>query len=290
MDQEIPELFLATEGQYNILYFHRLFQLQKARSERGVDTIISGVGGELFKDVWWLQDFPFYYSRHSNLERLVDLRIMCLKPVHQMLTERYSLRSGMLRKNLIQGLSHYMLPRNTETYDNIFFNFKMREEAGRELTNYNSYVKAYAPFLDLDMARAGFMLPRAKRIYNMYHRKELTRINPAVAKMPTTEGGISASSDMMMIMRDLPKYLGEKMDRLLTKLKVRKQKRRSYLTHPRLYQHVRSLNIMEDSITSLKDAGIINKDVETCKLEDGHLGMLLSLGMLVKRLQQRNEA
>lgn len=287
LEEDIPELFNATEGLYDILHYHRLFQLQKARLERGIDTIISGVGGEFFKDFWWLQDFPFYSRSSANIERLVDMRIMSFEPMLSVFTDKYSEHSKVLRNKMIQELSQYLLDTNTKTYDNICFNFRMREEAGRELTNYSPYVKAYAPFLDLDIARIGFNLPRKQRIFNLFLRKEFTNLNPLIAKIPTTEGGISASSDPMMIMQDIPKYVVEKMDRLLIKLNLKERKSFIKLNHPNFYQHVRKMKVMRESLSMLKDVKIINHRIDLENIEDRCLGMILSLGMLVNYLNQK---
>lgn len=286
LEQDIPELFYATDGLYNILYFHRLFQLQKARLERGIDVMISGVGGEFFKDFWWLQDFPFYFKRSSNIKRLVDLRIMTFRTMDHIFTEKYTVLYRTLKNNIIEKLSQYLLETNTETYDNICFFFRMREVAGRELTNYSPYVKTYAPLLDLDVVRMGFMLPRKLRMYNIFHRKELSKLNSFVAKMPTTEGGISASSELVWIMCDLPKYLGEKTNRLLIKLNLQKQKQFTSLNHPNFYYYARELNIMKESIEILKEIGIINKKIDLGQIEDRCLGMVLSLGMLINYMNR----
>ena len=290
LEKEIPELFNATEGLYNILSIHRLLQLQKDRLTRGIDTIISGVGGEFFKDFWWLQDFPLYSSRSANIKRFVDMRIMSFKPMQFIFSDKVVEASQTLRKNIIQKLLPYRLETNTKTYDNIGFNFTMREVAGRELANYSSYLKTYAPLLDLDIVRIGFNLPRNQRIFNAYLRKELTILNPLIAKIPTTEGGISVSSEPLMIIQDLPKYAIEKIDRILIKLNLKKRKRFNELNCPNFYHHVRKMEIMRKSLSILKDVEIINHKIELENFEDRLLGMILSLGMLVNYLNNKEKS
>lgn len=287
LQEDIPELFYATEGLFNLLDYHAFFQLQRDRSERGIDTIISGVGGEIFKDFWWLQDFPFYSRRSSNIERLVDTRIMSFRPCHSIFTEKYYAISQGLRDKIIKYLRQYLLDSNTRTYDNICFHFRMREEAGRELTNYSPYVKSFAPLLDLDIVRIGFNLPRRKRFLNMFHRRELTKINPLIAKMPTTEGGISASSELTMILLDLPKYIIEKANRLLIKLNWSKRTNLSELIHPDFYHNARGMKVTEDSLKILKEIEIINHKTDLEQIEDRSLGSLLSLGMLINYVNEK---
>lgn len=287
LEDDIPQLMHDTEGLNNILHYHRLYQLQKARRDRGVDTIISGVGGDLFKDFWWFQDFPFYGIKSANIERLLDMRIMSSVPAQSLFAMHYAVLNKSLRHNLLQELSLYKLDSNTKTYDNICFNFRMREEAGRELTNYGPYVKTYAPLLDLDIVRIGFNLPRMMRFFSYFHRKELTALNPDVAQLSTTEGGISASSELGMIAKDIPKYIIDKMSRLLLKLRLRKQNKALELNHPEFYKHARRINSMRESLSILKDIGIINHSVQAESVSDAILGRLLTLGQLILLLNKR---
>lgn len=282
LEEDIQEVFYITEGLYDILYYHRLYQLQKSRIERGIDTIISGVGGELFKDFWWLQDFPLYSKKFFNIERFVDLRIMSFNPMASFFAGNFSEAYQALRSKMIKELCQYILDTNTNTYDNIFFNFVMRDVAGRELTSHSYYLKCYAPFLDLDVARIGYNLSRSQRLYNMFHRRKLSSLNPLIAKIRTTENGISASFEPMIMLTDLPKYLGEKMDRVLIKLKFKKQKRFISLNHPKFYHYARELKIMKESIEILKDIDIIKKEINLEQIEDRCLGMILALGLLIK--------
>ena len=67
---DIQLLFTYADGLSNVLEFHRLFQLQRDRKQRGITLSISGPGGEFFKDYWWLQDFPFYNRSMTNITKL----------------------------------------------------------------------------------------------------------------------------------------------------------------------------------------------------------------------------
>ena len=87
-------------------------------------------------------------------------------------------------------------------------------------------------------------------------------------------------------MRDVPGYLSEKIGRLLIKLDIRKQKKFEHLNHPDFYPFVRTMGILGESAKLLKDAGIINRDIEIQQLENGHLGKLLTLGLLVEHIEK----
>lgn len=289
LENDMREVFIATDGLYDVVYYHRLYQLQMDRRTRGVDTVISGAGGELFKDYWWLQDFPFYSAKASNVGRLVDLRVMSFEPMKAVLTDKFAGACSTLRSGLIRGLSEYTLDTNTKTYDNIFFNVMMSDVAGRVLTSHGRYLKCYAPFLDFDLARIGFGLPRRERFFNMFHRKKLTALHPAVAKIRTSENGITASSLPLDMVGDLPKYCSEKLHRLSIKLGLARRKRSGYLNHPDFFGYVRDMKITGDAMLLLKDAGIVDGETRLQQIEDSRLGTFLSLGMLVGHMRGYNQ-
>ncbi|MDA8387671.1 MAG: asparagine synthase-related protein, partial [Nitrospiraceae bacterium] len=113
LERDMGDILLATDGLYDVLYYHRLYQLQKDRKKRGVDTMISGAGGELFKDFWWLHEFPFYRRGASDIERFVDMRVMSFGPMRGILTGAFDDAAFNLKRNLVRSFSQYALDTNT---------------------------------------------------------------------------------------------------------------------------------------------------------------------------------
>ncbi|MDA8104272.1 MAG: asparagine synthase-related protein [Nitrospiraceae bacterium] len=287
LEDGVSNAFKASEGLCDVLFYHRLYQLQEARRGRGIDTVISGVGGELFKDYWWLQDFPFYSSRSSNVERLVDLRIMPQTPMEDILTADYAEQCRLLKMKVVEELSSYVLETNTQTYDNIYANYMMREQAGRILTAHSHLLSCYAPYLDQDMVMIGCGLPRKTRFFNAFHRGKISALNPLAAGIPTTEGGISVSSDAGKILCDLPKFAVNRMGRLLVKMNLRKRAA-EYRSHPELYVQARNMEMMKESIATLRHEGIVRNGVDSAMIQDGCLGTLLSLGLFIDLLNRNS--
>lgn len=288
LEQEMDDVFRVTDGLYDVLYYHRLYQLQKARRARGIDTMISGVGGEMFKDHWWLHEFPFYYRKDSNIAKFVDMRIMSFKPVQGIFTDVFTAAGNNLRKDLIAMFSMHILDRNTKTYDNIFYNFIMADVGGRILTSHSNLLKCYAPFLDLNLARMGFNLPRGERIYNLFHRRELTKINPELARLGTSENSISVSDRPVDMICDVPKFMQDKLKRLLIKYKLISRKDNATLNVSNYYNDVRDMQVVNHLIEVLKNAGIVDKKTQVREVGDNQLGSLLSLAMLVQYLNDNS--
>ncbi|GBD39784.1 hypothetical protein HRbin37_02070 [bacterium HR37] len=286
LEKDLYELFAMCDGLCNILKCHTQLQDNRGRLHRGVSLKLSGAGGELYKDFWWLQDFPFYKKKRANLERLFDLRIAPIPFKHFYLSDDYIETSINIRQKVLKELSKYIRDTNTKTYDNIYFSYKMSEVGGRSLTNnFYSALKGYAPLLELDLVRYGFNLPRRERFFNNFHRKIITSVNPDIARIQTTGSGMSVSSKSLDIIQDIGKYLVNISIRL-TKKVAQKYLRRTYFQespiHPDFYSKLRKLSITKDSIDLLKDEGIINKKIDIDDIDNNYIGNFISLAFLMK--------
>src|SRR5262249_20620921 len=144
-------------------------QMQQERRQRGITLVITGVGGELFKDFWWLQDFPFYSKSRSNLDKLYRLRVAPHEPEHGYLTGVYLQISREYRHTFVKRASTLRAASNTKTYDRVYYS-RMGDIAGRLMSNHMPIVHSYAPYLDPDMAAIGYDLRRFQRFFCNFHR------------------------------------------------------------------------------------------------------------------------
>jgi hypothetical protein len=210
---------------------------------------------------------------------------------HVYLAGPYRKISEGYRRRLLQKLSAYVAPNNTHTYDQIYYSLKMREYAGRFISSNLHLLQCCAPYLERDAVTFGYQLPRSSRFFNNFHRHTITGLNPAAARIPTTEGGISASSHVESVAADLGKYTIDKLCRITRKV-GQKILRRSYLrdespNHPQLFTCVRTLAASGGALERLKDYKIVNRTTTLKDIEDGYLGNILAINMLLEWLQRR---
>jgi hypothetical protein len=211
-DDIIQEIFELTDSQIDVLLYHSTHQSNNNRVSRNVDVSVNGVGGELYKDFWWLQDFPFYNKKNTDLEKLYTYRIRGILFPIELMGEKLRDQNVNLKQNILSGLSPFIRETNTRSYDNIYFNIKMNASAGVYMTSANNYFSAYAPLLELEMVKIGFNLKRSERFFNNFHRKIISKNNQAIAKIRTTEG-ITASSSSIYIFSDFYFYVHDKLKR-----------------------------------------------------------------------------
>jgi asparagine synthetase B (glutamine-hydrolysing) len=282
------QVFKSCDGLFDIAKASRPLQLQQERAARGVTLAVSGAGGELFKDFWWLQDFPFYSAAKSNLPRLYATRIAPAPLSHQLFSGKYEFISRKYRQRLLELLPSYAVAGNTRTYDRIYYAFKMREFAGRFLTNSSRLLQVHAPYLDREAVQLGYSMPRRDRFFNNFHRRLITRYSPATAQLQTTEGGLSASSSHGAMLADLGKYVCDRFTRFARKA-VQRFSGKTYwqenANHPQFSNAVREIVSARQSIQKLQDYGILVDSVSASQIRSSYLGTVLTLDMLVESLE-----
>jgi hypothetical protein len=290
LEAQLERLLVIGDGLLEIFGFHRVLQLYDERVSRGVQLVVNSNGGELCKDFWWVQDFPFYSRRKSNIARLVGMRMLPVTVNKGIFSGRYAEANSHLRENLIRDFSQYTLATNSQTYDHIYFACRMEARAGRDITSVCSLIPSYAPLLELDMVRHGFHLPRGDRFFEKWHRRHLTRINPRLAKMRTTSGGgTTMSSDRRDMLLDVGRYVTNMSKRLARKLAerwLRRVMQPSGQDHPDLWPKVRSLAVTAEAIDRLISQGVLSPDVSRERLTNAQLGRLVVVAMLMKHLDE----
>lgn len=280
-------LFVLSDGLCDAFDLHRLFHLSRERSARGIGLTISGLGGELYKEFYWLQDFPFYSRKRANLGRLFDLRFLPIRCPDGYFTEDYAQANRSLRQTILQDLRRYTLASNTQTYDNIYFEVKAKTVAGRSITTSSHLIPAYAPLLELDLVRHGFRLPRSQRFFDRWHRNLITRLNPVVAGIRTAQNGMTVSSRSSAMAVDVLKYAADKSKRLVKKLSQRLCGRTILMEgpdHPDLWSRVRGLSLAGACIERLVEERILRPGVSLGDVSDRYLGKLIVLAEVLNRL------
>ncbi|GEM_PF-1052761 len=286
-------VFAECDGLCDVVRAASQSQMRAERLQRGISLVVTGLGGELLKDFWWLQDLPFYDRSKANVEKLYRFRIAPTALQHSLLSEQYRGASISYSDRALNKLSEYVVPGNTETYDQIYYGYKMRECAGRAITNNLHETACYAPYLERDVVAFGYQLPRTRRFFNNFHRQTITRLNPTVARIPTTEGGISVSAESTAICRDLVRYASDKLSRLTNKIAQRafnRTHRQGNFDGADIAASVREISSRRRTLDRLKDSGILSSAVQPNEVNTEYLGRMLSLDMLIEKLESTRPA
>jgi len=155
---------------------------------------------------------------------------------------------------------------------------------GRLMSNHACLLHRYAPFLEPEIATVGYRLLRITRFFNSFHRRMTTRYRPTAARIRTSEGGMSVSSDPGSSAADLGKYVINRISRLARKLGQKIIGRRVLQrgsTSPAFACELRRCAATRKGFERLKDVGILRSEFALTEVEPSYRGNVLSLGMFL---------
>jgi hypothetical protein len=273
-----------------ILTNHRLRQFNEDRIRRGTTIALKGTGGELYKEFFWTQDFPFYRSRTTRMDRLHRLRLEFELLTPPILTERAYKEYSELRASRRKRLAdRYTMPINTQSYDNVYFYERVQTWNSRTITStQDPRLAIHSPLCELKAAQIGFHALRRKRFYNRLHREVISSVSPRAARLKTTDR-TSASTNTLDVVRDAFGYARSKSKKLATKLsQVLLNKTKflpaEYSPDLRLLRQIATSKTGQQALQTLKDADIIRATVSFDDVSPRFRDHLVSLGWTLRRL------
>lgn len=261
---ELAELFRLGDGCWDLLGLKSLRNTQNWRKENGFDLVITGVGGELYKDFFWQQDFPYYRKSTSSIRKLVNLRMYPLTINPDWLSQSLSPILSDVKEGFIERLNRFKSSINTKTYDQIYYNVRVKEHISLVSKATLNYLDTYSPLLEPELLEIGYNLPRRKRFMNRFHRDVISRVNPNVSKIPTTEGGMSVSNSEAYIIKDLFKYGVDKSKKIMSK----------FVLQPK--------NVNNSSV--VKENDMLQNELSASELPEELHGRIITIGYVIAEL------
>ena len=158
LDDQLVATFRDGDGQTDLRRFHRDRQNAQARLARGVEVFSHGGGGELFRDHYVIQDFPFYGSSRVNSRRYYDFRMTPVPlPPAALSPKGQDILAGL--RPPPSPASRMLRATNNESYDRIYFYLRSPEFYGHYFSSYiNMGLDVVAPLLDFDSALSAMSL------------------------------------------------------------------------------------------------------------------------------------
>ena len=145
----VERALYVTDGEENVVVYAPILLAQESKA-LGHGCSINGLGGELYRDFWWIQEM--YASRRpANLERLIAMRILQYEYDYTIFSGTWRTRlagvKDTLKRTFLDTLSDMDLndSLNTLQIDNLYLRQKMRRWAGRTISSSNQIVGTLAP-------------------------------------------------------------------------------------------------------------------------------------------------
>jgi hypothetical protein len=280
---ELDELFRLSDGMTDLLRTHSLRRLHLWRRSEGYNLVISGISGEVVKDFFWLQDFPRYRKKKPDYERLYRMRMYASQIPDDWIGPHHKATMAQSKANIMALMKAQQESTNTHTYDAIYTNIKTRELASVLLHNAGGLMQVYAPFLEPEILNLGYNMPRRLRAFNRFHRRVMTLLNPALAAIPTTDSGSTASARPWLFAGDILKNGWGKGRRLLQK---RTQKQPTPAAGVAEAENPVVQRAVQHSLQQLRKSGLFSDEAPQSSAELPHQlwGRSITLGKLLEKI------
>jgi hypothetical protein len=296
LEVALAALFRAGDGMTDLRRFHRDYQNALARQARGVEMIVHGGGGELFKDQYSYQDFPFYGLIRPNMKKYYALRVAPIGLPQAQLTPSSLTLSDQLRTEALRKMQDLTVESNTESYNRIWYFLRAPDHFGQFYSNYiNMGMDVVAPFLDYRNAHVGMRLPPWQTVFTRWHRSIITRACPAIAAIPTSDG-YTASNAPRHLLGNLIGFAGTQLRRGAKKLSQKTLGRALFhkagawaADAPGFLDQLRASRHFRQALDRLKLAGILAPAVQPSEIRDIHVGRVLAMGMLMVHLDAASQ-
>lgn len=288
---DLPKVFLAGDGLTDIPRLHRNRQLCLSRLERGIDTMVHGGMGDMFRDHLFVHDFPRYGIKSFDLERLYRLRVTPINIPDAHLTRSASEMLADIRATTIANFENYNDGTNNRTYERIYYELRSPEFYGVTFTNYINWgMGVEAPFLDHRMFHLATNMSPWSRVFMLWHRRMITKHCPKLAALQTAEG-YTASSHPWRLFVESGNYVRVQAGRVGRKLTERYLGKSLFhrvgeleADPPGYRQKLRESALFAQALERLKTADILAHSLQPKEVRDVHVGRIITMGSLLAYL------
>ncbi|MEZ6115095.1 MAG: asparagine synthase-related protein [Pirellulaceae bacterium] len=284
LEREIRQVYVDQDGISNPISLFRPHQYVRELKRQGVDVNVQSIG-ETYKDWPWYQDFPFYGSRKTNLQRFFNYRIYSIKLPKE--TFHADLQPLFMQwpDRFVQEMEAFRYWRNTTSYDAAIVFGKGPAAISKGITCRARFVGMSVPFFDLDLLREATQMSPWKRPLDRIYRHDMTRVNPDVARTKTIEG-LTVSDQGWDLLADslrMGKFVGKR----VLKVAGRKLFGKSFFQTPadstQFVHEVHRLKLLEDCVARLQRHNILSNEIARSVVHS-RAGAIITLGLLLESL------
>lgn len=283
-EEYLRELFQYSQGIAPFVNdgYMRISSFIKNRSLYDYDCYLTGDGGVLHKDWWWVQDLPFYKRKKVNIKRFYDQRI---GDIDSSLTfdNKLSVLFETIRDRFITEIEQYIKRLNTQSYDSFYYHINGRKIVVHYSIN-SKTIASYAPLWELELVRYSYHLPRLQRFFYNSMRKIITENSRLIARVPTIYGTTS-SSEPKYLLRDVL-FQGVDYGKKAIRLGGRKLLNRSLfignLSTWSAENDIRGLDISHEALNYCKRQRFIDPSVTFQSVSYSCLGRIIQIYLLAE--------
>jgi hypothetical protein len=287
--ERAPTLLHLTHGQTGLLTYDHVYQLTRERQARGVTLILAGIGGELWKDILWLQDFPFL-SGPPDFERLYQTRLEPRALSAAQLDPSFATAFEAAKEAYLVTMKQRFgtLPR-TAANDSVYAFLRIPYTAGPSVTaGIRMGLPTFSPLYDLEGALESMRKAPRERLFARWHRETIARYAPEITNL-RTDDGLSARSGLAAL-ADVPSYVSNKVLRLTQKIAQRfgfPDIRHLSLDDPKTLATASALPLAVPALDRMRELHVLAREADAAQCGRALFDRLLTSGLMLNELETR---
>lgn len=280
----IRELFIGTDGVTGTFSKHRLHKKNKALESLGYNLEYGGVSGELYKNSFLNQDFPFYYTGEVNKSKFYKIKVYPSYYGDKFLTERIIGQAAKMEENVINYLFDYEGGEKSKVY------FRAGSRIMRyrmvALSNSNNIsVPSISPFAEIDMMRLTYDKNPWELEINKWQRREVSTYCPLIADIRTDRGVTLQDANMKIYKEALLSYLY--LFKVWSKRTIIKKKKEDPIERLDIYVKGRERREFIMAMDKCKELNIIKSDCIIESIPDDLADTLMTIGLTFMNFQSK---
>lgn len=282
--QELKDLFVLGDGLGDLFRLHQYGYHFQKDWYKGIDVLISGNGGELYKFAnWWVLRRE---TREQTIDRLVRSGwanwYSGPQIPYDLFSNEYKKAALDYRPKLAKDLANrFEIGTGKDLADQIFLHYSVRG-AHRNYTN-GRVINTYAPLLERELVACAIAIPKYERFFSIFHRKLISSVNVEAARLETTDPLFGYAKLVSWVFKKSRRQ-ASRVGRLLRRFQSRPSSGSGGPGSP-IHDLVKNTDNGRESIQFLSKCGILRDNIPIEEIDNTSFGRLFSLAQLLMRVK-----
>lgn len=184
------EALAYTDGEYDVLLYQSVLEVQRALARREFDACVSGSNGEICKGYWWELLFPFTGSRnHFDSRKVAEKRFVYDGEETGLLAFEFPDSLGAHFAGIIDRATQPLARHpNTAKLDTVYLTLRMQRWQGRIASASLRIWPCLCPFLFRAPMEVALSARPSLRMRHRMVRRLIEHLDPQLAALPLEYG------------------------------------------------------------------------------------------------------
>jgi hypothetical protein len=276
-EEELRALFESTDGVYSYVSRFRLHKKNEMLVKIGTDIEVGGVAGELYKNSFLNQDFPFYMCKRFNKNKFYNVKMNPEKLEKSLFTREINNAQNIMKERILNNIFGKTSGKKHQVYFKA--GVKVLQYRMNTITNSSSFtIPILSPFAEIDVMPLAYNEKPWNLELNRWQRHEVSRYCPQIASIPTDRGTTLKDKKMSMLKEFLRTYLFLFRMGISRVLKFKKRILIRNINND--FSKIREMEIFNIAIDTTREIGILNENVNSEDIPDSIADKLLTIALV----------